>query len=137
MFYLFIYFVDGKCELVTVIEAVSATGECHHRATVLLKGKTFQARWLIHRVEGASYGNTEKGWTSDVEAKKWLEGYAKGTKPSVSFIYIYQALPNFLSGLIPTLGGSCYLTGMDPIKRLSSLPSVSVTRYIVMILFAI
>lgn len=80
MFYLFIYFVDGKRELVTVIEAISAAGECHH-PTILLKGKTLQGRWLVHRIEGASYGNTERGWTSDREAMKWLEGFAKGTKP--------------------------------------------------------
>ena len=72
-------YVDGNQELVTVIEAISASGGLHH-PTILLKGKTFQGCWLIHRVTGASYGNTECGWTTDAEAITWLEGFAKFTR---------------------------------------------------------
>ena len=62
-----------------MIEAISASGGLHH-PTILLKGKTLQGCWLIHRVAGASYGNTERGWTTDAEAITWLEGFAKFTK---------------------------------------------------------
>ncbi|KZP02543.1 hypothetical protein FIBSPDRAFT_660821, partial [Athelia psychrophila] len=71
----------GKHELITVIEAISAAGACHH-PTILLKGKTFQSRWLKYKIQGASYGNTERGWTTDAEAITWLEGFLKATKPS-------------------------------------------------------
>ena len=57
-----------------MIEAISASGDLHH-PTILLKGS-----WLIHRIAGASYGNTEWGWTTDAEAITWLEGFAKFTK---------------------------------------------------------
>ena len=72
--------VDGNHELVTIIEAISASGGLYH-PTILLKGKTLQGHWLLHRIVGASYGNTECGWTSDKEAMTWLEGFAKSTKP--------------------------------------------------------
>ena len=52
--------IDGNCELVTVIEAIFALGGLHH-PTILLKGKTLQGCWLIHRIVGASYGDTECG----------------------------------------------------------------------------
>ena len=71
-------YVDGNWELVTVIEAISASGNVHH-PTILLKRKTLQGCWLIH-IPGASYGNMERGWTSDEEAMTWLEGFIKSTQ---------------------------------------------------------
>jgi hypothetical protein len=63
------------------MECISAVGETHH-PTILFKGKgkTFQNHWLTHRIQGASYGNTTKGWTSNEEAIFWLESYANQTK---------------------------------------------------------
>ena len=68
--------IDGYCELVTVIEAISASGSTHY-PTILLKGKTLQGRWLTHRIPGASYGNTEHGWTTDEEAITWLKSFSQ------------------------------------------------------------
>ena len=62
-----------------MIEAISASGGLHH-PTILLKRKTLQGCWLIHRIAGASYSNIECGWTTDTEAMTWLEGFAKSTK---------------------------------------------------------
>lgn len=88
-------FTDGKRELVTVIEAISAAGACHH-PTILLKGKTFQSRWLKYKIQGASYGNMERGWTTDAEAITWLEGFLKATKP-------YEFLSILSSSTHPTV----------------------------------
>lgn len=63
-----------------MIEAISASGGLHY-PTILLKGKTLQGHWLTYRIAGASYGNTERCWTSDAEAMTWPEGFAKSTKP--------------------------------------------------------
>ena len=62
-----------------MIAAISASGNVLH-PTILLKGKILQGHWLIHRIPGASYGNTERGWTSDKEAMTWLEGFIEPTK---------------------------------------------------------
>jgi hypothetical protein len=62
------------------MECISAVGEARH-PTILFKEKTFQNRWLTHRIPGASYGNTTKGWTSNEEGLLWLESYANQTKP--------------------------------------------------------
>jgi len=72
--------IDGKRELITVMECISAIGEARN-PTILLKGKTFQSRWLKHRIRGASYGNTARGWMNNEEALIWLGRYAKETKP--------------------------------------------------------
>lgn len=54
--------VDGNCELITVINAISASVAIHH-PTILLKGKTLQVCWLTHHIPGVSYGNIKHGWT--------------------------------------------------------------------------
>ena len=72
--------IDGNHELVTVIEAISASGSTHY-PTILLKGKTLQGCWLTHCIPGTSYGNTECGWTTDEEAITWLKGFIESTNP--------------------------------------------------------
>ena len=67
-----------------MIEAISALGGLHY-PTIHLLGKTLQGCWLIHRVAGALYGNTEQGWTSDTVAMTWLKGFAKSTKLDAFF----------------------------------------------------
>ena len=54
--------VDGNCELITAINAISASVAIHH-PTILLKGKTLQGCWLTHHIPGVSYGNIKHGWT--------------------------------------------------------------------------
>ena len=62
------------------MEAVSAAGEIH-QPTILLKGKNFMICYLEHQIIPAMYGNTERGWTTDVEGLCWLDEFAKQTKP--------------------------------------------------------
>ena len=49
--------------------------------TILLKGKNFMIRYLEHQIIPAMYGNTERGWTTDAEGLRWLDEFAKKTKP--------------------------------------------------------
>lgn len=74
---------------------MSAAGACHH-PTILLKGKTLQGRWLTHKIQGASYGNTERGWTTDEEAITWVKKFIRDTQP-------YEILSSFGTLLISNL----------------------------------
>jgi len=71
---------DGNRQLITVIECISAAGQLL-RPTILFKGKTFQNRWLTDRIKPARYGNTENGWTNDVEGLAWANDFVEKTKP--------------------------------------------------------
>jgi hypothetical protein len=75
------------------MECISVVGEAR-RPTILFKGKTFQNRWLTHRIPGASYGNTTRGWTNNEEGLFWLESYANETKPYEYYLSEILRIPH-------------------------------------------